>query len=123
MEDLPQIASDGCKLMPCQLDWCQVEYEGLLFWSKRQDDELNYQLRDSRMMAGDLVVFSSTMAKQRIKSTMAKMLYWSTFVVQFWAPIKFNGSTLLSTADQPFAFSWLLDKRLFEYRKLCSSTL
>ncbi|XP_060216181.1 protein NLP7-like isoform X2 [Lycium barbarum] len=123
MEHLPQIASDACELMPCQLEWCQVQYRGWEFWSKIQDDELNYQLRDSRMMAGAPVVFSSTMPKQRIKSIMAKMSDVVTFVVQFWAPIKVNGSTFLSTADQPFAFSGLLDKRLFEYRKLCLDTL
>ncbi|XP_059310830.1 protein NLP6-like [Lycium ferocissimum] len=123
MEHLPQIASDACELMPCQLDWCLGKNYSWVFWSKRQDDELNYQRRNSRMMAAAPVVFSSTRAKQRIKSTMAKMLYWTPFVVQFWAPIKVNGSTFLSTADQPFSISGLLDKRLFEYRKLCLDTL
>ncbi|XP_059310829.1 protein NLP7-like [Lycium ferocissimum] len=68
-------------------------------------------------------VSSSTMGKQRIISTIVKMWSCTTSLVQFWAPIKVNGSTVLSTADQPFAFHKELDKRLFEYRRLCLDTL
>ncbi|XP_006354248.2 protein NLP4-like isoform X1 [Solanum tuberosum] len=62
--------------------------------------------------------------KWRIQSVMQKiMLTPNISLFQFWAPIKVNVSTFLSTADQPFAFYQKLDKSLSSYRKLCLDTL
>uniref|UniRef100_M1B290 RWP-RK domain-containing protein n=1 Tax=Solanum tuberosum TaxID=4113 RepID=M1B290_SOLTU len=61
--------------------------------------------------------------KWRIQSVMEKMWTPNICLVQFWAPIKVNGSIFLSTADQPFAFYNEIDKRLSSYRKLCLDTL
>ncbi|KAL3324558.1 hypothetical protein AABB24_038609, partial [Solanum stoloniferum] len=61
--------------------------------------------------------------KWRIQSVMKKVETPLLSLLQFWSPIKVNGSTFLSTADQPFAFYQQIDKRLSSYRKLCLDTL
>ncbi|WMV55545.1 hypothetical protein MTR67_048930 [Solanum verrucosum] len=124
MEHLLHQASEVCAVMPCQLDWYQLNCNGWAFWSIKHNDELQYQRSISPIMsAADSVVSSSVMVKLRIKSVLEKM--WSPHIslVQFWAPIKVNGSNFLSTADQLFVFSKELDKRLCSYRRFCLNTL
>ncbi|KAG5577509.1 hypothetical protein H5410_057643 [Solanum commersonii] len=54
---------------------------------------------------------------------MEKIITPNICLVQFWAPIKINGYTFLSIADQTFAFYKGIDKRHSSYRKLCLDTL
>ncbi|KAK6776257.1 hypothetical protein RDI58_027258 [Solanum bulbocastanum] len=119
-------ASEVCAVMPCQLDWYQLNCNGWAFWSIKHNDELQYQRSISPFMsaaAADSVVSSSVMVKLRIKSVLEKMWSPHNSLVQFWAPIKVNGSNFLSTADQVFVFSKELDKRLCSYRRFCLKTL
>ncbi|KAH0746528.1 hypothetical protein KY285_008185 [Solanum tuberosum] len=110
MEHLLQQPSEVCSLMPCKLDWCQLKFNGWAFWSRKQKDELEYQQSIKSIFC-------------EIQSVMEKVETPNISLLQFWAPIKFNGSTFLSTADQPFAFYNGIDKRLSSYRKLCLDTL
>ncbi|XP_049380660.1 protein NLP7-like [Solanum stenotomum] len=112
--------SDVCSQMPCQLDWCQLESNAWAFSSRKYKDELGYQ---RTIMSAASVVSMFPTVKWRIQSVMEKMSTSNISLVQFWAPIKINGSTFLSTADQPFAFYEGIDKRLSLYRKLCLDSL
>ncbi|XP_015168300.1 protein NLP7-like [Solanum tuberosum] len=115
--------SDVCSQMPCQLDWCQLESNAWAFSSRKYKDELGYQRTIYPIMSAASVVSMFPTVKWRIQSVMEKMSTPNICLVQFWAPIKVNGSTFLSTADQTFAFYNELDKRLSSYRKLCLDTL
>ncbi|KAL3354179.1 hypothetical protein AABB24_018700 [Solanum stoloniferum] len=115
--------SDVCSQMPCQLDWCQLESNAWAFSSRKYKDELGYQRTIYPIMSAASVVSMFPTVKWRIQSVMEKMSTSNISLVQFWAPIKVNGSTFLSTADQTFAFYKGIDKRLSSYRKLCLDTL
>ncbi|WMV55544.1 hypothetical protein MTR67_048929 [Solanum verrucosum] len=122
MGHLIQQPSEVCDLMPCKLDWCQLKSNAWAFWSIKHNDELEYQRSIKSIFSYSVVSIFPT-DKWRIQSVMDKM--WNPYIslFQFWAPIKVNGSTFLSTADQPFAFYNELNKRLSSYRKLCLDTL
>ncbi|KAG5577503.1 hypothetical protein H5410_057637 [Solanum commersonii] len=120
MEHLVQHPSEVCDLMPRQLGWCQLESNGWAFWSIKHNNELEYQRKYHTPTPDDL---RSLVVKWKIKSIVVQMSSAHTCLVQFWAPIKLNGSTFLSTADQPFFFCKELDKRLSLYRRLCLDTL
>ncbi|XP_006354239.1 protein NLP7-like [Solanum tuberosum] len=107
--------SDVCSQMPCQL-----ESNAWAFSSRKYKDELGYQ---RTIMSSASVVSMFPTVKWRIQSVMEKMSTPNICLVQFWAPIKVNGSTFLSTADQTFGFYKGIDKRLSSYRKLCLDTL
>ncbi|XP_049387974.1 protein NLP7-like isoform X4 [Solanum stenotomum] len=109
--------------MPCQLDWCQLESNAWAFSSRKYKDELGYQRTIYPIMSAASVVSMFPTVKWRIQSVMEKMSTSNISLVQFWAPIKVNGSTFLSTTDQTFAFYKGIDKRLSSYRKLCLDTL
>ncbi|XP_006354235.1 protein NLP6-like isoform X1 [Solanum tuberosum] len=116
--------SEVCDLMPCKLDWCQLKLNGWVFWSIKHNDELEYQRSINSIFSYSVVSSIFPTEKWRIQSVMEKIM-WNPNIslFQFWAPIKVNGSTFLSTADQPFAFYNQLDKRLSSYRKLCLDTM
>ncbi|KAH0712651.1 hypothetical protein KY289_008610 [Solanum tuberosum] len=122
MEHLVQQPSEVCDLMPCQLDWSQLNPNVWGFWSRKHNDELDYQRSIQSIFSYSVASIFPT-EKWRIQSVMQKMSTPNNCLVQFWAPIKVNGSTFLSTADQPFAFYSGIDKRLSSYRKLCLDTL
>ncbi|XP_015161163.1 protein NLP7-like [Solanum tuberosum] len=117
--------SDVCDLMPCKLKWSQLTSidDSWVFWSTKQNDELDYQQSIIKSINSYSVVSICPTEKSRIQSVMEKMSTSNISLFQFWAPIKVNGSTFLSTADQPFVFYKKLDKRLSSYRKLCLDTL
>ncbi|XP_049387975.1 protein NLP7-like [Solanum stenotomum] len=143
--------SDVCSQMPCQLDWCQLESNAWAFSSRKYKDELGYQRTIHPIMCESVVniklIFQFLLStsksfesyllhtaaasvlsmfpteKWRIQSVMEKMSTSNVSLVQFWAPIKVNGSTFMSTTDQTFGFYNELDKRLSSYRKLCLDTL
>uniref|UniRef100_M1B286 RWP-RK domain-containing protein n=1 Tax=Solanum tuberosum TaxID=4113 RepID=M1B286_SOLTU len=121
MEHVVQQPSDVCDLMPCKLDWSQLKSNVWAFWSRKQKDELEYQ-RSIKSIFSYSVVSIFLTEKWRIQSVMEKMLSPNISLLQYWAPIKVNGSIFLSTADQPFAFYNELDKRLSSYRKICLDT-
>ncbi|KAH0746525.1 hypothetical protein KY285_008182 [Solanum tuberosum] len=124
MEHLLQQPSDVCDLMPCKLDWSEQMSEDWVFWSTKQNDELDYQQSIIKSINSYSVVPIFPTEKSRIRSVMENIIWTLNIcLVQFWAPIKINGSTFLSTADQPFAFHEGIDKRLSSYRKLCLDTL
>ncbi|XP_006354241.1 protein NLP7-like [Solanum tuberosum] len=109
-----------CGLMSSQLEWCEVKCNASAFWSIKQEDELEYQRTISPFISAPASLdFSFLMLKLRIKSVIEKMSSPHICLVQFWAPIKVNGSTFLSTADQICAFN----KSLSSYRRLCIDTL
>ncbi|KAK6776255.1 hypothetical protein RDI58_027256 [Solanum bulbocastanum] len=122
MEHLLQQPSEVCSLMPRELDWCQLKFNGRVFWSTKHNDELEYQRSIKSIFSYSVVPIFPT-EKWRIQSVMQKLETPDICLLQFWAPIKVNGSTFLSTADQPFAFYYEIDKRLSSYRKLCLDTL
>ncbi|KAL3354178.1 hypothetical protein AABB24_018699 [Solanum stoloniferum] len=114
--------SEVCDLMPCKLNWCQLKFNGWAFSSIKHNDELKYQLSIKPIFCCSLVSMIPT-EKWRIQSVMDKVRNPYICLFQFWAPIKINGSTFLSTADQPFTFYKKLDKTLSSYRRLCLDTL
>ncbi|KAK6776253.1 hypothetical protein RDI58_027254 [Solanum bulbocastanum] len=122
MEHLLQQPSEVCSQMPCKLDWCQLKLNGWVFWSIKHNDELEYQ-RSIKPIFSYSAVPIFPPEKWRIRSVMWKVETPNISLLQFWSPIKVNGSTFLSTADQPFAFYHKIDKRLSSYRKLCLDTL
>ncbi|KAH0713709.1 hypothetical protein KY289_009668 [Solanum tuberosum] len=122
MEHLLEQPSDVCDLMPCKLDWSQLKSNAWVFWSIKHNDELDYQQSIKSINSYSVVPIFPT-EKSSIQYIMEKISTSNISLVQFWATIKVNGSTFLSTADQPFGFYNELDQRLSSYRKLCLDTL
>ncbi|XP_060216171.1 protein NLP7-like isoform X2 [Lycium barbarum] len=120
--------SNVSDLMPCELV-CKSQKSfnvdsHWVFWSSRPNAELNYQRMIFPMIADCPVVPSCKgFVKERIKSILEKILSKNVCLLQLWAPIKVNGWSYLSTADQPFALCDKLDKGLCSYRRLRLDTL
>ncbi|XP_015167181.1 protein NLP7-like [Solanum tuberosum] len=123
MEHLLQQPSDVCDLMPCKLEWSQLKSNVWVFWSTNHNVELDYQQSIKSINSAASVVSIFPTEKSSIQNVMKKMSPPYICLIQFWAPIKVNESTFLSTADQPFAVYNGIDKRLSSYRKLCLDTL
>ncbi|KAK4708891.1 hypothetical protein R3W88_029816 [Solanum pinnatisectum] len=123
MDHLVQQGSEFCDLMPCKVDWCQLNPNHWVFQSMNPTSSWTTSDLFSPAFVTYSVVPIFPTEKWRIQSVMEKVKTPYISLLQFWAPIKVDGSTFLSTADQPFAFYQKIDKRLSSYRMLCLDNL
>lgn len=95
----------------------------LLFWPCQFThaflfSKFKYSLPDFDSAAAVFDQSYQEIVKDKFDSILHKKLSkHCSYLIQFWAPIKVNGSTFLSSADQPFLLRRKLDKGLCSYRR------